>query len=63
MNLCNLPESWTYPDWEFTKEGISFGPSVARYARVCETDSYLLPFSVLEKWKVKSFPYSFPKSN
>jgi hypothetical protein len=63
MNLCNLPESWTYPDWEYTKEGILFSPSVSRFARVCETDSYLLPFSVLEKWKVKSFPYPFPKSN
>ena len=62
MNLCNLPESWTYPDWEYTKEGILFSPSVSRFARVCETDSYLLPFSVLEKWKVPSFPHAFPVS-
>jgi hypothetical protein len=62
MNLCNLPESWTYPDWEYTKVGILFSPSVSRFARVCETDSYLLPFSVLEKWKVPSFPYTFPMS-
>jgi len=60
MELYNSPESWRYSDWEFTAEGIVFTPSVFRAARACETETFLLPFSVLSKWKVNKFPYAFP---
>lgn len=63
MEVYNDPSSWTYPDWEYTKNGILFTPYVFRAARACETEPFLIPFKAVEKWKVKSFPYSFPKSN
>lgn len=63
MELYNSPESWTFSEWEFTAEGIVFTPSVFRAARACETETFLLPFSVLSKWKVSKFPYSFPSEN
>ena len=61
MELYNDPESWDFANWEYTEKGIMFTPSVYRAARVCETESFILPFSVLNKWKVSSFPYSFLK--
>ena len=60
MELYNEPDSWTFSEWEFTAEGIVFTPSVFRAARACETETFLLPFSVLSEWKVSKFPYSFP---
>lgn len=50
---------WDFPAWSFTSKGIEFTPIFFRAARSCE-DSFLLPFSVLKKYKNPKFPYAFP---
>ncbi|MCO6162140.1 hypothetical protein [Flavobacterium sp. NRK F7] len=49
---------WTFPQWNFTEQGIEFTPTFARVIRSCET-SFLIPFTKLHEYKNVEFPYDF----
>ena len=51
-------DSWNFPSWSYTQNGIEFTPYFYRAARSCE-EPFLVPFAKLEKYKNKAFVYSF----
>lgn len=50
-------EYWYPSSWKVVKGGVEFTPYFYRAARACE-NSYFIPFSKLEPYKVSSFPYT-----
>ena len=61
-DVCDYTEEeyWDFPSWSYTEQGIYFTPHFYRAARGCD-EPFLLPFSVLKKYKNPNFKYDFPK--
>lgn len=51
-------EIWDFVSWNYTEKGIEFTPHFPRVIRSCE-ESFLIPFSKLEKFKAPDFKYPF----
>lgn len=54
------PEYWDFSSWIYYEKGIVFIPFFPRVARSCETEEFLIPFSMLKPLKNRKFPYEFP---
>ena len=56
--MTDLDRWWGDEKWIYTEKGIEFTPSFPHVIRCC-TETYLVPFEKLKKYKNPKFPYPF----